>query len=441
MQPPATPVQSRKVETSQGQTPCLHPPADSQPAQSMNLPFQHLKDVRQPTGLPFGALGSAPGGADEDFFSALGEDTSLDRLRAARPAPELPSPGSPSLSRPAPPSLSPAGQTAAEAGGLPMQQSPSAAAGAQPARALGPAAQQQPALTSARPPAVAEQDAGEQDAGTPAATHDRQAAGGGRGPATAARAPAAAELSQPGTYDGGNGGSASLAAEPPVAADTSTADYRPANGDHQPQQAKTSGPGMEEAEPAASNTEASSGVQATHPQVPARASEPVAWPGPGVAAPPAISLEQEQGPEAAAELQLLAGASGRGLARPKPIRLQPPAAAEQTAAAEGLAEPFRVAPAAGSAESPHGQSESAAAATGLPGIVFRTSLRPPLPAALPFGALGLAPPQPLNVATSPFGADSDAGFFDSFASGEVQLLFRALHRFSRSLQQPGMDCS
>ena len=436
MQPPAKPVQSCKVETSQGQTPCLHAPAVSQPVQSMNLPFQHLEDVRQPTGLPFGALSSAPGGADEDFFSAIGEDSSLDRLRAAPPAPQLPSPDSPSLSRPAPPSLSPAGQKAAEAGGLPVKESPSAAARAQPVRPLGPAAQQQPALTSARPPARAEQDAG-----TPIATHDRQVAGGGRGPATAARAPAAAELSQPGTDDGGGRASASLAAEPSVAADTSTADYRPANGDHQPQQAKISGPGMEEAEPAASNAEASSGVQTAHPQVPALASEPVARPGPGVAVPPATSLEQEQGPEAAAELQLLAGAGARGSTRPKPIRLQPPAAAEQTAAAEGSADPFAVAPAAGSAESPHGQSESAAAATGLPGIVFRTSLRPPLPAALPFGALGLAPPQPLNVATSPFGADSDAGFFDSFASGEVQLLFRALHRSSRSLQQPGLDCS
>ena len=212
-----------------------------------------------------------------------------------------------------------------------------------------------------------------------------------------------------------------------MAADASAIDYRPANGSHTPQQG---GPGLEDAELAAKQAEVwagRSGVQATHPLVPRHASKPAARPGSGVAAPPAISLEQEQGPEAATEPQLLAEAGGGGSARPKPIRLQPPAAAEQTAATEGLADPLAGAPAAGSAESPGSQSQSAVAASGLPGIVFRTSIRPPLPAALPFSALGLPPPQPLSVAASPFGADSDAGFFDSFASGEVQLLHGALH--------------
>ena len=306
-----------------------------------------------------------------------------------------------------------------------MQHSPSAAAGGRPARPLGPAALQQPALTSARLLAEAKQDAG-----APAAANGTQAAGGGKGPTTTAAASAAEELGRPGTDVGTSESTASLAVEPPLAADTIAIDYRPANGAHIPQQATNIGPGLEEAQPAASQAEAwagRSGVHAMHPPVPGHASETAAWPNSGSAAPPTTSLGQEQGPAAAAASQLLSGAGGGSLARPRPIRLQPPAAAEQTAAAEEVADPFAGAPAAGSAESPGGQSGSAGAATGLPGIVFRTSIRPPMPAALPFGALGLAPPQPLNVAASPFGADSDAGFFDSFASGEVQLLDRALH--------------
>lgn len=220
-----------------------------------------------------------------------------------------------------------------------------------------------------------------------------------------------------------------------MTADIDAVDYRPANGGHTPQQV---GPGLEEAQPAASNAEAGAGRSEVQPLVPGHASEADAGSGSGAAAPPATGLEQGQGPEAAAEPQLLASAGGRGAARPKPIRLQPPAAAEQTAAAEGLADPFAGAAAAGNANSPGSQSHSAAAAAGLPGIVFRTSMRPPFPAALPFRALALAPPPALNVAASPFGADSDAGFFDSFASGEVLLLYGALHGYCRWLQQPAL---
>ena len=62
--------------------------------------------------------------------------------------------------------------------------------------------------------------------------------------------------------------------------------------------------------------------------------------------------------------------------------------------------------------------EPAAAATAeiMPGIVFKTSLQPSLPAGLSFSILA-RPPAQAGVSASPFGNNNDAGFFDSFALG------------------------